>query len=234
MTDSTAAIVAALRRELGADLQDDTDVIMDDDEVIHLRGSVRRISAKRRALRIAAQAAGTQRIRNELRLRGGDEDIQPQSDERLAALLDEALRADSAFQGMPLAQHARPQPDADGNWLSVEAIEGVLRLDGQVPSLSHRRLAEVMAWWIPGVLDVVNHLRVQPAERDDDGEIADVIRLVFDKDTALDAGSINPQVEDAVVVLRGYVSTAEQAERAERNCWFIPGVREVRNELSMP
>jgi hypothetical protein len=152
MRDSTAAIVAALRRELGADLRDDIDVIIDDDEVIHLRGSVRRISAKRRALRIAAQAASTQRIRNALQRRGSDEDIQPQPDERLVALLDEAPRADSAFQQMPLAQHVRPQSDADGSWLSVEAIEGVLRLDWystrtarwtQPPSTLRSR----MRWW---------------------------------------------------------------------------------------
>jgi osmotically-inducible protein OsmY len=42
----------------------------------------------------------------------------------------------------------------------------VVTLNGQVPSLSHKRLAGVLAWWVPGVRDVVDGLAVEPTQSD--------------------------------------------------------------------
>src|SRR5207248_8889260 len=42
--------------------------------------------------------------------------------------------------------------------------EGVVLLEGRAPSLSHKRLAGVLAWWVPGTRDVLNHLEIVPPE----------------------------------------------------------------------
>ena len=34
--------------------------------------------------------------------------------------------------------------------------DGIVTLDGEVPSLTHKRLAGVFAWWVPGSRDVIN------------------------------------------------------------------------------
>jgi osmotically-inducible protein OsmY len=227
MSELLEDIRSALERELGPALEQ-ADVRREDD-VIRLHGTVLDIEAKRKALQIAADAAGTRRIRNALRLRGHS-DV---GDGRIAALLDEALRTDSAFRGIPVDCDRRPQPDRNGDWISLHAEHGVVRLDGEAPVAQARHLAEVMAWWTPGVVDVDNRLHVHPPETDNDGEIADVVRLVFDKDLAIDAETINVLVRDSIVTLGGHAASSEQAARAERNCWFVPGVHDVRNQLQV-
>lgn len=47
----------------------------------------------------------------------------------------------------------------------IEVKKGIVTLNGEVPSLTHKRLAGVLAWWVPGTRDVVNGLEEVPAER---------------------------------------------------------------------
>ena len=37
-----------------------------------------------------------------------------------------------------------------------------MTLNGRVPGLPSRRLAGVLAWWVPGVRDVVNGIELDP------------------------------------------------------------------------
>ncbi|NIO09735.1 MAG: BON domain-containing protein, partial [Deltaproteobacteria bacterium] len=34
--------------------------------------------------------------------------------------------------------------------IEIEVENGVVVLNGHVPSMSHKRLAGVLAWWVPG------------------------------------------------------------------------------------
>jgi osmotically-inducible protein OsmY len=47
-----------------------------------------------------------------------------------------------------------------GGSIVVEVKDGVVTLNGEVPSLTHKRLAGVLAWWVPGVKSVVNRVEV--------------------------------------------------------------------------
>ena len=49
---------------------------------------------------------------------------------------------------------------------AIEAAvsDGIVTFEGQVASLSHKRLAGVLAWWTAGCRDVVNSLAVMPDE----------------------------------------------------------------------
>ena len=49
---------------------------------------------------------------------------------------------------------------------------------GAAISLSHKRLAGVLAWWTPGCRDVVNSLDIVPPERDSDEEVQDALAEV--------------------------------------------------------
>ena len=102
-----------------------------------------------------------------------------------------------------------------------------------MPSLSHRRLAEVLAWWTTGVVGVNNQLRVTPAEEDNDDEITDALRMVLEKDPWLDAGQIWAHTHGGTVVLDGLLPSNEQKHMAECDAWYINGVTKVKNRIEV-
>ncbi|MFU8831903.1 MAG: BON domain-containing protein [Wenzhouxiangella sp.] len=228
MIDIASRIQADLERNPAINLHNDVIRVVDGDE-IRLEGAVSSIANKRRALHVARQSAGTLRVSDHLRLRPDEQ----QGDDLLCTRLDQALRGDSEFQGIPIDIDREPEPDPDGRRISLSANDGAVSLSGVVPSLSHRRLAEVMTWWIPGVTAVSNRLRVEPPEEENDGEIQEALDLVFAKDPALSKHQINVLVRDGEVTLGGTVGSEEQKARAEADCWYLPGVREVNNELEI-
>ena len=78
---------------------------------------------------------------------------------------------------------------ARGN-IDVEVQDGVVTLNGRVPGLTSKRLAGVMAWWVPGVRDVVNGIAVEPPEDDGPDMIAEAVRVVLEKDPFVNASEI--------------------------------------------
>jgi hypothetical protein len=48
----------------------------------------------------------------------------------------------------------------------VEVRDDVVTLNGEVPSLSHKRLAGVLECWVPGCRDVIDGLAEVAAQQD--------------------------------------------------------------------
>lgn len=146
----------------------------------------------------------------------------------LAALMQETAFAEyqwlASAQAGPLNAHAR---------LCVSVQGPVVSLHGRVGSLSHRRLAEVIAWWVPGCCDVKNHLEVDPQEEESDDEICDAVRRVFDKELSLNAGDIGVVTRNREVTLHGVVRSEEQKRIAAYDCWYICDVNGVHNKLEV-
>src|SRR3569623_3313929 len=69
--------------------------------------------------------------------------------------------------------------DASGDIL-VSVKAGIVTLDGWVLSLSHMRMAGVLAWWTPGCRAVVDCLEVLPPEQGNDDEVSAALALVLD------------------------------------------------------
>jgi len=229
MNDVVKTIQAGLEREPAVNVHQDDIRVVTGEEGIRLEGAVSTIAAKRRALQVAVQAAGGEAVHDHLQLRP---DAQV-GDDHLTATLDQVLRGDRDFQGIAIGRDEAPQSEPQGAWMVLSAHDGVVRLQGVVPSVNHRQLAEVMAWWIPGTTGVVNELQVDPPQEDDDGEILDALNLVLDRDPALQHDEIQLMVREGEVTMGGVAVSAEQRERAERNCWYLPGVRNVINKLDI-
>jgi osmotically-inducible protein OsmY len=117
--------------------------------------------------------------------------------------------------------------------IEVRVEDGVVTLDGDVPSLSRKRLAGVLAWWVPGSRDVINGLGVTPPEEDSDDTIADALRIVLERDPFVDAGQIRVGVRNAVVTLTGLVPTDSEREMAEFDTWYVFGVDSVVNRIEV-
>lgn len=156
-------------------------------------------------------------------------------------LRDELLKAliyEPAFSILAIQEKTRGRTELVRNpckcsgVIEYEARDGVAILNGAVPGLGHKRLAGVLAWWVPGTRDVVNGISVMPEEEDSDEDILDAVRLVLDKDTRLDPLRIRVSVSDRVVTLSGHVPSQEAKERVERDAWYVLGVKDVLNLLS--
>ena len=84
-----------------------------------------------------------------------------------------------------------------------------------------------------GVSRKVTHIR--PVAREyDDVTLAHKIESELFRGTSVSAGSVNVNVEDGVVVLRGEIADPEDIEILERKARRIPGVVDVENLLHLP
>ena len=106
-------------------------------------------------------------------------------------------------------------------------------LDDHVPSLAQKRLAGVLAWWVPGSRDVINGMAVEPHEEDNDEELLDAVRLVLEKDPFVNADQIRVSAQQSVITLEGLVINDMQRRMAVNDGWYVFGVDKVINRLQM-
>jgi hyperosmotically inducible periplasmic protein len=124
------------------------------------------------------------------------------------------------------------------NDVSVKTVKGVITLHGKVPSADEQKAAEEIALKIEGQKKVVNHLTVVPAaerkaiDRQDDQIVTDVKQAIT-KDASLKKADINVRAEKGIVTLTGKAPSLETSVRASTVARWVPGVRAVRNELTL-
>jgi osmotically-inducible protein OsmY len=224
--DLIAALMAALEQDADINLRESR-VHVTYHDTLRLEGEVANIIVKRKARRIAMQLSGLTDIEDHLRLRPGER----RQGKALQDAVVDALGQEQAFLYVTVGP-GEPAPGAE-HWIAVSVTDCVVRLDGSLGSLSHRRLAEVITWWVPGSCDVHNHLRVRPPEKDNDDEISDAVRTALEKDPMLHAETIGVHTRDRAVTLSGSVHSDEQRRMAIYDCWYVPGVHEVHDHLQV-
>lgn len=225
--DLVAALLAALEQDPDINLHESPIHVTYHDS-LRLEGEVANIIVKRKARRIAMQLSGLTDIEDHLKLRPGER----RTGKALLDAVVGALSQEPAFRDIAVRPGAVTERGPGGR-IGVEVQGCVVRLDGQVGSLSHRRLAEVIAWWVPGSCDVHNHVRVQPAEKDNDDEISDAVRMVLEKDPLLHAETLGVHTVNRAVTLAGSVHSDEQRRMAIYDCWYVPGVHEVHDRMQV-
>jgi len=207
-----------------------------DGEAVTLSGEVPSVAAKKLALEAVAAVPGVGGIVDRLRV----QPAQHQGDGEIWQALSHELLQEPAFGECRLRGRVghRPEavlrdpPDARGD-IAFHVADGVVTLDGAVPGPAHKRLAGVLAWWVPGARDVVNGLAVEPAEDDSDDELADAVRLVLEKDPYVNASQIKATARDYVVTLTGVVPSESERDMAEKDAWYVFGVDRVVNEIEV-
>lgn len=199
-----------------------------------VEGEVADVAAKKLGLELAASVPGTTGIVDRLRVvpaqRMGDGTIR---DHVRDAFLQEPVLKTCTVQARTKDQletyHEVLEEPAGVITFTVE--DGVVTLNGRVPSLSHKRLAGVLVWWVPGSRDVINGLDVSPVQDDNDDEMTDAIRLVLEKDPFINAGQIQVQTHSSIVTLEGLVANDPAKDMAEFDAWYVFGVDKVVNNL---
>jgi osmotically-inducible protein OsmY len=200
-----------------------------------LQGETESLAAKKIALRLAASIGGSIGIVDRLRVAPA----QPMGDGAIrdhlrAAMLQEGVFTNCRIQSAEERRvSAAVEAAADrGNYIEIAVADGVVTLNGQVESLSHKRLAGLLAWWVPGTRDVVNGIEVKPFENDSDDEITAAVAIALEMDRLVASESIKVSTRNSVVTLQGVVPNRPQAEMAEADAWYIFGVDGVINHMS--
>jgi osmotically-inducible protein OsmY len=233
----TQQLRAALEHEPRVNVHRDRVQIGFADGVATLEGEVADVAAKRLTLEHAAALPAVTGIVDRLRVRPSE----PMGDGAIADHLEQAIAADTAFAECVIRRRVRgvtsivrgvPAEDR-GWWIEIDVDDGVVTLDGEVASLSHKRLAGVLAWCVPGSRDVVNGLGVEPDEMDGDGEVLDALRIVLEKDPFVDATRISASCENYVITLRGSAANKIGKQAAEADAWALFGVDRVVNRIEL-
>ena len=162
-----------------------------------------------------------------------------EGDEAVLHEIRQTLAADPALAGCGIwsdaaRDRARTQilsPEGLEGRISLEVREGVVLLEGEVPSLVHKRLAGVLARRAPGCRDVINRLEVVPEEEDSDEQLERAVRLALSRSSAIEVRAIRIRVEGSVVTLEGVVVSPHAADAAERDTRNVLGVSRVENHL---
>jgi osmotically-inducible protein OsmY len=232
-----AKVRATLRSEpsLGA-LFHPSELEIGSDGVLVLGGEVESVKAKKLALERVAALPGIAGIADSLHVKPATH----MSDKELRVHMRDMLMEEASFKDLELGELEDGErklvqgapADARGS-IDFEVRDGVVTLNGRVPTLITKRLAGVMAWWVPGVRDVVNGIAVEPAEDDGPDMIAEAVRVVLEKDPFVDATQVRIGVRNTVVRLDGLVPTGTVREAAERDAWCTFGVDKVINEIEV-
>ena len=213
-TEIVKTIKASLEKELHIDLVKNPIHIKMENNAILMEGVVDRIAHKKRALLIAMGIPGTSGVVDRLRVRPAKE----MGDKEIKNHIYDAFLEEQTLNSIKF---------------DVEVNNGIVDIEGAVPSLSHKRLAGVLAWWVPGTQDVINSLEVNPPEEDSDDEITDAVMLTLEKDKLVNHSNIKATTKNWVVTLDGVVHSEAAKNAAEDDTWYVWGVNGVVNKLKV-
>ena len=209
-----------------------------DDNALLLEGDTGSIAAKKLILEIAGALPGVRGVVDRLHVEPvehkGDGAI---LDTLMTLLLDTRELKNCTLRAMKKGEAATLQEargeDTSGDILA-SVKDGMVTLDGWVISLSHKRLAGVLAWWVPGCRDVLDGLDVLPPEQDNDDEVSDALSLVLEMDPMIPhPGQIRIHTDHYVVTLDGLVGSQTEKDRAEQDAWCLFAVDKVVNRLAV-
>lgn len=229
------AVRTALAAEARIDLAHHPIAVGLEGGVLTVEGELASVAAKKLALERAAALQGVRGVVDRLRVAPASRmsDAEIRDHVCLSLLAEPALAACAVRARVGDRVRALRQPPQARGGVEVAVSQGVVALDGEVPGLCQRRLAGVLAWWVPGTRDVVNGLEVVPPEEDSDGEITDAVRVALEADPLLDSDRIRVSTRRAVVTLAGVVPSEVQRKVAEDDAWYILGVDEVENRIAV-
>jgi osmotically-inducible protein OsmY len=206
------------------------------DGILTLEGEMEHIVAKKMALELAGAVSGVSGIVDRLRVTP----TRPMGDGAIRDHMCHALLQESSFENYRIQVRTKGEVETvreavlePPGTIEVAVEEGVVTLNGPVSSLSHKRLAGVLAWWIPGSRDVINGLEVVPPQEDNDDEVTDAVRLVLEKDRFVDASQIRVSTYNYIVTLEGLVPNETIKEMAEFDAWYVFRVNRVVNKLAV-
>lgn len=234
-TSKLDEVRAALRSEARVHAAEHPISLAFEGGTLTLEGEVADVAAKKLALERAAAVPGVAQIVDRLHVTPAER----QEDGLIRNLVRDALIAEPAFAEISIGawnkgalEMVRRVDKAPGT-IELRVENGVVTLAGDVPGLDYKRLAGVLAWWVPGSRDVINGLGVTPPEQDSDAAMTEAVRLVLEKDPFVNPDQIRVSTKGSVVTLEGLLPTESEREMAEYDAWYVFGVDKVVNRIEI-
>ena len=228
--------LAAFEREPAIDFHHYPITVDFDAGLLTLEGKVKDIAAKKLALELAAVIPLVTGIIDRLKVAAAE----PMTDKIICEHVRDALIQESALNDCAISlrvpegkEVVREPPVVSTGAIEIAVENGDVLLEGQVPSLAHKRLGGVLTWWVPGTQNVLNCLIVEPPEEDNDDELTDAVRLVLEKDPFLNADQIQLLSHNGQITLDGVVDSHAEMEFAVHDAWYVFGVDKVVNKLAL-
>ncbi len=208
---------------------------LEPDGVLILEAEVDGVAQKKIALETAARIPEISGIVDRVRVRPAAE----MGDSEIRSHLRVTYGQDPALAGLNIneirghrIENVAAYAETVGT-IDYEVVDGVVTLNGSVPSLVTKRYVGVLAWWVPGTRDVINGI-VTPSDADDHAErIAEAVKLVLEKDPYVDAAQVKASVRNRTVRLTGLLPSEDQRRMAENDAWYVFGVDDVVNEIQV-
>jgi osmotically-inducible protein OsmY len=180
--------------------------------VVTLTGEVESYAEKYKAERAVERVAGVSGIVNEIKV-----DLRHErTDTDIATAAAEALR-NNTF--VPADQ------------VKAIVVNGWITLKGEVAYEFERRAAEQAVRLLPGVRGVSNLISVEPTI--EPKNVKQEIEKTLQRQAMLDARNISVEVSGEEVTLRGTVHSWLERREAEKAAWAAPGVRSVKNYITV-
>jgi hypothetical protein len=194
-----------------------------------LSGEAPDVMVKRRAVRLAHQATPGLTLSDHIQVYA---DPQPTDGTLMRRALD-LISRHRAFLYISVTAWDPQSSSELTDWVGIAVRDGAITLHGRVNSLTHRRLAEVLVWRLPGCRDVLNRLHVEPPQQDTDGEITDAVEQALGIVLGPGAKRVKVTTRDQQVVLSGTVDHEHRRRMALEVSWSVPGVHWVHDDLSV-
>lgn len=209
---------------------------IDAEGVATITAEVDSIAIKRLALKRLAALPEVSGVVDRIRVRP----VNRVSDDGIRDHLRKAYVQEPAFLGLTIREVVEGEPrlvrealpESTGE-IVIEVVDGVVIVNGIVPSRASKRLAGVLAWWVPGARDVVNGIAVEPPEEDGPINIQGAVRVALEKDPLVDASQIRVGVRGRTVHLTGLVRSDAARNAAEWDAWAVFGVDDIINDVQV-
>ena len=148
-----------------------------------------------------------------------------------ASSADNSLPDDATISNY-VKEALRSDPVVDSLNIEVNVSDGIVTLDGKIPTLAARNYADKEVKKIAGVRGVINELMISPTTQLS-SDIAQDIETRITFDPSIESRDINISVNDGNVMLQGTVSSYEEKQEAEFLASGVRGVISVDNQLSV-
>lgn len=187
------------------------------DGVVELNGTVPTYAAKTAAERDAYLASDVTRVINNLTVRFPATKVVP-TDTEITTSVENKLNWNSQI---------------NSTGIRVITTDGIVTLSGVVDTYWEKGLAEDVARYTNGVIDVVNELTVTPVKSIVDIDIENDIRRAFIRNSIIDDTKISVSASGGIVTLSGVASSYLERSRAYNIAKYTAGVVDVINNITI-
>lgn len=197
---------------------DTTDVMVFVDQGrVRLTGVVPHYLAKRAAESAAWSVPQVNAVHNRIQVRYRQDEVKP-TDDRMKANIENLFVWN---------------PSIKLEDIKVGVSEGIVKLSGSVDHYWKRLMAEELAGYVEGVVEIINDIEIVPANRVLDKAIAERIRAVLAGHPQTRDAKIDVSVKRGRVQLKGTVTSQSAHHFAAKAALHISGVIDLDNRLGI-